>query len=193
MAYFISASIEANEDGATNPSTGEVFDRFVLVRFPTGERTELHDDGIIGFVPLDPNAAVQIEAAIKIDPITLALRAGETVDILLRTVVLTPHIGPALPTGWPLHMDLSGADDARLACRIVDPLWRAPAPSVLPFRAAYPTLYAKAHILVESDCGRFIATPSFGWGNRHRTDAELRAGEYLWWTGYQRFAPDAFL
>ncbi len=187
MPYFTLVTVEENENGATNPRTGEVFDRFVHVRFTTGAQTEIHDDGITGFT-FEPRDA--IGSAIRVEPITTVLQTGETLDILLVAGLYHPEIGPALPADWPLHMDLSGEDEARLACRIVDPQWQAPE---LPYRAAYPMLMDRPHILVESDLGRFIVHVTQEHDKRQVAGADLRQGDYLWWTGYQRFIPYAFL
>ncbi len=187
MPYFTLVTVEENANGATNPRTGEVLDRFIRVRFTTGARTEIFDDGIVGFTP-QPSGT--IESAIRVEPITTMLRAGETVDILLVAGLYDSEIGSALPADWPLHMDLSGEDEAHLACRIVDPQWQAPA---LPYRATYPGLMERSHILVESDLGRFIVHVTQEHGERQLAGADLRQGDYLWWTGYQRFVPFAFL
>lgn len=187
MAHFALATVEANENGATNPTTGAVFDRFVRVRFATGQRAELHDDGIAGFIPIPGADAWQ---AIQVEPITTGLRAGERIDILLPTGVDEPAMGSALPPGWRHHMDLSGEDAVRLACQIVNPRWDVPA---LPFRRAYAPLLREAHILVASDIGRFVVRVRMDCGERHLSGADVQAGDDLWWTGYQRFMPLGFL
>lgn len=186
MPYFTPAIVEVNSNGATNPRTGEVWDRFVQVRFATGARTELHDDGIIGHTMISET----IGEVIHVDPISAVLRPEEAVDFLLSRGLVDPHMGPELPPGWPLRMDLSNEDAARLACRIVDPIWQVPS---LPYRAIYPFAREGAHILVESDIGRFVVTMTLDCGRRSIPGSDLRAGTYLWWTGYTRFAPLAFL
>lgn len=194
MPYFTLVTVEENENGATNPTTGGVWDRFVRVRCTTGAQAEIHDDGLVDFRRVaEPSVSpgLRVEPlGTKLEPITTVLQTGETVDILLVAGLYHPEIGPALPANWPLHMDLSGEDEARLACRIVDPQWQAPA---LPYRAAYPMLMDRPHILVESDLGRFIVHVSQEHDKRQVAGADLRQGDYLWWTGYQRFRPYAFL